>query len=127
MKKIIIGLMLLIFSITPAMAGELEKLDFEVKSTQNLIDLCTAPSDHPLFPHAVNFCHGYLVGAYHYYEASMIGEDAQRFVCPPETRPTRNEIIAMFVKWAQDHPEYMNELPVETQFRFLSQTWPCGK
>ena len=33
----------------------------------------------------------------------------------------------MFVEWAKAHPQYMNELPVETEFRFLMEKWPCKK
>lgn len=31
----------------------------------------------------------------------------------------------MFVDWAQANPKYMQELPVEAEFRFLIETWPC--
>jgi hypothetical protein len=27
----------------------------------------------------------------------------------------------------QAHPQYMNERPVETEFRFLTEKWPCQK
>jgi len=33
----------------------------------------------------------------------------------------------MFLAWAQAHPQYMNERPVETEFRFLTEKWPCQK
>jgi hypothetical protein len=32
----------------------------------------------------------------------------------------------MFIEWAKAHPEYLNEPPVETEFRFLIETWPCN-
>ena len=124
-KKMFVLLTLMTLAITPAMAAEVAPSDFEVKSTQALVNLCTASAEDPLFAHAVNFCHGYLVGAFHYYAASVTGEGSQQFVCLPDARPSRNEIIAMFIKWAQGHPQYMKELPVETEFRFLSEKWPC--
>ena len=31
----------------------------------------------------------------------------------------------MFIDWAKAHPQYMDESPVETEFRFLMETWPC--
>jgi len=127
LKKIFVLITLMALAAAPALAAEVQKSDFEVKSTQALVNLCTASSEDPLFAHAVNFCHGYLVGAFHYYAASVADEGAAQFVCLPDNRPSRNEIIAMFVKWAQDHPQYMSELPVETEFRFLSEKWPCSK
>ena len=126
-KKIFVFIALMALAALPAAAAEVQQTDFEVKTTQALVNLCTASSEDPLFAHAVNFCHGYLVGAFHFYAASTAGEEAAQFVCLPKERPSRNDIIAMFIKWVQDHPQYMNELPVETEFRFLSEKWPCNK
>ena len=36
-------------------------------------------------------------------------------------------IIAMFVQWVKDHPQYWNVVPVETEFRFLTEIWPCER
>jgi hypothetical protein len=126
MKLIVFSMILAVLMITPGLAGELGVEDFEVKTTKNLIDLCTAPPEEPLFSQAVHFCHGYLIGAYHYYEASVSGPNAHRIVCPPEDRPSRDETIQEFLQWAKDHPEHWNELPVETEFRFLTEIWPCN-
>ena len=40
--------------------------DFVVKTTRNLINLCTASPQDPRYGDAINFCQGYMVGAYHY-------------------------------------------------------------
>jgi len=125
-KKFLLCLALMTLLAAPAAAADLQKSDFEVKTTQSLINLCTASPEDPLFVHAANFCHGYLVGAFHYYAASSAGDSAAQFVCLPENRPSRDNMIAMFIKWAQDHPQYMNEIPAETEFRFLSEKWPCN-
>ena len=110
----------------PALAGAVTEKDFEVKTTQNLIDLCTAPVGDPLYNQAINFCHGYLVGAYQYYAAAAAGPEGIKLVCFPEKNPpTRNQSIGMFVEWAKAHPQYMGEKPVDTEFRFLMETWPC--
>jgi hypothetical protein len=126
-KKVLICLALTVVLVTPAIAGEIQKSDFEVKTTRALVSLCSASAEDPLFVQAVNFCHGYLVGAFHYYAASVSDDSDAQFVCLPDKRPSRNEIIGMFIAWAQDHPEYMRDLPVETEFRFLSEKWPCGR
>jgi hypothetical protein len=118
--------LLLAVFLLPGFAGATDETDFQVKTTQDLIELCTTPPDDPLYPHAINFCHGYLVGAFHYHEASAAGPDGQRLVCPPETTASRNEIIKEFIQWAKDRPQLWGELPVETEFRFLMQRWPCN-
>jgi hypothetical protein len=69
----------------------------------------------------------YLVGAYHYHVAHTSGEGGKPLVCFPTPAPSRNEGIRMFIAWAQAHPQYMNEPPVETEFRFLTEKWPCQK
>jgi hypothetical protein len=112
--------------LAPAVAGAVSEEDFQVKTTQNILNLCTASPEDPLFAQAVNFCHGYLVGAYHYYEAAVSGPDGRRFVCPPDPRPSRNETIEMFIEWVKAHSQFWNDPPVETEFRFLTETWPCN-
>ncbi|SEM14107.1 hypothetical protein SAMN04489760_10535 [Syntrophus gentianae] len=107
------------------LAGVVSENDFRVETTQNLMNLCTTAPDDPLYPQAINFCHGYLVGAFAYYEATTSGPKGIKLVCPPEIRPSRNETIKMFIDWCKAHPQYMNEKPVETEFRFLIEKWPC--
>lgn len=109
----------------PSVAGAVTNEDFEAKTTRNLINLCTTAPDDPYYEAAVHFCHGYLVGAYAYYEAVTCGPQAKRLVCFPDPAPSRNEAIEMFIDWTKAHPEYMDEKPVETQFRFLMGQWPC--
>ena len=41
--------------------------------------------------------------------------------------PSRNDAIAMFLEWAKVHTQYMGEKPVDTEFRFLIEKWPCKK
>ena len=125
MKSKVMTLVLAALLALPALAGAVTEKDFEVKTTQNLIDLCTAAPKDPLYNQALNFCHGYLVGAYQYYAAAAAGPEGVTLVCFPENPPTRNEAIGMFVEWAKAHPQYMGEKPVDTEFRFLMETWPC--
>ena len=124
-KCIAFALILALWMTHPVLAGDLSVEDFEVKTTRDLIDLCSAAPDDPLYPKAIHFCHGYLLGAYHYYAASTAGPNAAPIVCPPENRPSRNETVQKFVEWAEARPQYWNELPVETEFRFLTEIWPC--
>ncbi|MBW2690504.1 MAG: hypothetical protein JRC99_11305 [Deltaproteobacteria bacterium] len=126
MKHFVICLSLLIFMATPFTVLAVDTVDFEMKTTKNLLNLCTASPEDNLYAEAVNFCHGYLIGAYHYYESSRKGPNAQSQICISEPKPSRNDTIDMFVKWAKANKQYHNELPVETEFRFLMETWPCS-
>ena len=125
MRQRTIILLLIIVFLVPGLAGAVSEKDFEVQTTQNIINLCTVAPDDPLYQQAINFCHGYLEGAYHYYEAVSSGPKGIKFVCPPDPRPSRNEAIGMFIEWAKAHPQYLKETPVETEFRFLMEKWPC--
>jgi len=109
----------------PAVAAAVTDGDFEVKTAGNLLSLCTVAPEDPRYKEALHFCHGYLVGAYHYYLATLAGPNAKPLVCPSDPPPSRNAVISGFVAWARAHPQYMNEAPVETEFRYLTETWPC--
>jgi Rap1a immunity proteins len=127
MYQKLVGILFAVCFFVPAVAAGLTTDDFLVKTTENLINLCAASEKDPQHREAIHMCHGYLLGALHYHEAA-VSFGRQRLVCLPEKgRPSRDEAVAMFVEWAKARPQYMNELPVETEFRFLIEKWPCKK
>jgi hypothetical protein len=111
--------------LVPSQAGAVTDDDFLATTTEDLLALCTVGPEEENAGEAVHFCHGYLVGAFHFYRQLVAGPDVDPFVCLPNPPPSRNEGIEMFVAWAQAHPEHMSEPPVETMFRFLVETFPC--
>jgi hypothetical protein len=123
-RKSIQWLVVIVF-LLPGFAAAVTEKDFEAETTQNLVNLCTASPDDPLYQQAINFCHGYLVGAYDYYEAVRGGPGGIKLVCLPDPPPSRNDAIDMFIKWTKARPQYWKEKPVETEFRFLMEKWPC--
>ena len=125
MRRMTIILLLTVGIILPGIAGAASEKDFEVQTTEDIINLCTAAPDDPLYDQAINFCHGFLVGAYRYYEAAGSGPAGLKLVCMPDPPPSRNNAFAMFVEWAKAHPQYLKEKAVETEFRFLMEKWPC--
>ena len=125
MRRKTIGLLLAAIILIPGLAGAVSEKDFEAHTTENLINLCTASPDDPLYHQAINFCHGYLVGAFHYHEASASGPGGVKLVCAPDPRPSRNVTIDKLIDWAKSRPQYWTEPPVETEFRFLMEHWPC--
>lgn len=125
MRKKTTIFLLSVLLILPVMAGAVSENDFKADTTEQIVNLCTAKVKDPLYHQAVNFCHGYLVGAFDYYEAAHSGPKAFKLVCLPDPPPSRNEAIEMFIEWARAHPQHMKDSPVETEFRFLMDTYPC--
>ena len=119
--------LIIVACLTPSAFAAVTDDDFTAKTTANLLNLCTVRPDDPRAKEAIHMCHGYLLGAFHYHEAESAGDPSKRLVCLPEKRPGRNEAVAMFVDWAKARPQYLKELPVETEFRFLAEKWPCKK
>ena len=126
MFKIIKNLLVL-GMLMPSFANAVTEDDFKAKTTHNLLNLCVVSTDDPQYEQAIHFCHGYLLGAYHYHASANNGDNGQLLVCFPDPKPTRNEAVEKVVVWIQQHPEYLNELPVETEFRALTDLWPCKK
>jgi hypothetical protein len=99
--------------------------DFYTTTTQGIVKLCTAPAADPLHDAAVGYCVGYLVGAFHYYKISEAAGGAPNLVCFGSALPSRREEIEKFVAWAQGHPQYANDLALDSMFRFLGEEHPC--
>ena len=127
MKRKVIVLVLVAVLALPGLVRAVTEEEFKVKTTQDLIKLCTVSADDPHRDKAIHFCHGYLIGAFAYHVALNSGPDGNMGFCLPDPPPTRNAAITMFVEWVKAHPQYMGEPPVETEFRFLGETWPCKK
>jgi len=104
----------------PLLSGAQTRDEFLVRTTQDYVRACTTSQNDPLYAAAIGFCHGYAVGAYHYYLAETAAPQGKPFICLPEPPPSRNDILTMFIAWAQQHPEYMGERPVDSLFRFLA-------
>jgi hypothetical protein len=125
-KKLIRSLAVASF-LVPGFAGAaVTDNDFVVKTTRNLVNLCAVSPDDPRAKEAIQMCHGYIAGAHDFHIAESAGAGGTRMACIPD-KVSRNEAVAMFVEWAKAHPQYMNERPADTEFRFLSEKWPCKK
>lgn len=126
MKQKLPKLILMLGALLPGLAASaVTEEDFEVKTTRNWINLCTASPQDPRYVEAINFCYGYVVGANHYYVAEHSNDPRNSFVCLPDPKPTRSQVVDLFVAWTKTHPQYLTDIPVDTQLRFLSEKWPC--
>ena len=87
-------IIVLAIALWPLCSEALTREDFLVDSTQDLVKLCAASESEPLYQAAIGFCHGYVVGVYHYYQATTVGAGQTGFVCslirgPRGRRPYR--------------------------------------
>jgi hypothetical protein len=125
-KKTFQSLVIASFLVPEFAGAAVTKEDFTVRTTRNLVNLCAVSPDDPRAKEAIQMCHGYILGALDFHMAETAGERGGRMVCLPD-KVTRDEAVAAFVQWAKAHPQYMNERPVDTEFRYLSEKWPCRK
>ena len=109
----------------PASAAGIE--NFSVRTAADLVALCSADPASDTYTAAIHFCQGFGVGAYQYYLAQTGEDPSSQYVCLPNPPPTRNEAMAAFVAWANAHPEYMDNSPVDAIFRYLGETYPCKR
>ena len=122
------SLLALALALPPGIAAAaLTEGSFLIRHAQDLVTVCSSPESDPLNDAADHFCHGFVSGAWQFHEAQANGPKGIRHVCPPNPPPTRNEVVAGFVKWAGAHPEYMAESAVDALFRYLVEIGPCPK
>ncbi|MDQ3775635.1 MAG: hypothetical protein M3461_15425 [Pseudomonadota bacterium] len=98
---------------------------FLVRNALDIVTLCSVPKEDALHTAAANFCHGYVVGAYHYYRAMTSVPDRKPLFCLPNPQPSRDEAIRAFVAWAQTHPQYNNNPRLRPCSSSQIETWPC--
>jgi hypothetical protein len=121
MRRLILAVALL----ASGAAVAADSSNFQLRNTDDLVLACSVPPDHPLHANAAGFCHGLLVGSYSYYNATVTSEN--RFICTPSPVPTRAKVMGDFVVWAKSRPQYSNDPPIDTLFRYLAETYPCKK
>ena len=100
--------------------------DFDLRTAEDLVDLCAVPDGDPMVEAARGFCYGFLSGVGSYHRAINAGKKATPLFCLPEKGTlTRAEAAKMYVAWARANPQHMKEVPVDNVIRFAVATWPC--
>ena len=99
--------------------------DFIVDTADDLATLCATPVEDPMHQQALHFCHGYLVGAYHYHVKSTSGVEGANFVCMPDPAPSREQVISEFVAWLDTNPAKLNEDAVDALCEWAAGRFPC--
>ena len=113
------------------------KDNFLARDTQDIIELCQVSPNDPLYKEAIHFCHGYLVGAFHYQKVFYSRPGFSPLVCLPKPNPSatetmiehvsmsRTKTITEYVQWAKNNPDYWKEPTVDTLMKFLIDKFPC--
>lgn len=100
---------------------------FLLRTTGDLVDLCSAPQSDPLYTAAVNFCHGFTVGVFRVLQEEDMAKSSRHMFCLPNPMPSRNEGIANFVQWAKADPGRAALQPADAIAAFLAQQFPCPR
>ncbi len=109
----------------PAAARATSEAEFHVRTTRDLVALCSTPTSDPLATAALNFCEGFAVGAYQYHQVAEAATQVKPLFCMPSPAPSRNEAIAQFVAWSKLHAGALDKPPIEGMFSFLKDQYPC--
>jgi hypothetical protein len=99
--------------------------DFLVRTTGDLVKLCSADRTDPLYAAAIHFCHGFGAGVFQTEQLHQAASRAVPLYCAPNPMPTRNESVAGFVAWARATSAVANEAPAAGVLHYLMQTYPC--
>lgn len=99
--------------------------NFLLRNTADLVSLCNAQPNDPNRIAAIHFCQGFILGIRHYDDISQATLQGN-FYCHKE-RSTRNEVVALFIKYHLDNPQYQSESAIDGVIRAAMAIWPCPK
>ena len=123
MKPKILALALALSAIS-ANAGTFDVEDFVLDSTEDLVDVCSAPASDPMYEEAKIFCFGYLAAAIDYHRAMAVAPGMGPIACAEEGA-TREDLIGVLVAWSEKNPQQMSAPPIESLLRAAAEKWPC--
>ena len=125
-KTILAGAVAL--AMTPGMAGAtVEKEDFDLNTTAQLLDVCSVAPKSPFAVQAMNFCLGFIEGAAHYHDHVSASKDMGRIICPPPGA-TRADARVIFVNWADANRSDKAVMESNALVGLISAAidkWPC--
>ncbi len=98
----------------------------QVKTTAELMELCSVSVDDPSYTAAMGFCLGYIDAALDYHAALTSGARFDPIVCP-HPAVSREEMVTVFLDWSRANPQHVGTgLPVEDVMRAVYEKWPCS-
>ncbi len=113
-------LAMILMTVSPLTAAVAQNVPESGVTTNAMIQLCKSRTDIE----AQTFCYGFGEGVYQGYQ---LGRDpkAAPTICLPPQGVARDEVLAEFIKWAMDRPQYHQEKAAVTIMRFLPVRFPC--
>jgi hypothetical protein len=99
--------------------------NFQINTTGDLVALCSASPNDPLGTAALNFCHGFVVGAVRLQQVHHHASPRRQMFCLPEPTPNREQAIAEFVTWAKADAARLAMRPFDSMFTYLGNRYPC--
>ena len=95
----------------------------KVLSTQELVNVCKLPAS----PESRSFCIGYSTAIYDTYLATRHPQRAKPFICVKQPAPSRDEVIADFVKFGQENQQTADKPAAGVFLGFLAARFPCAR
>mgnify|MGYP001551683342 CR=1 FL=1 len=106
-------------------ASAVNQTDFEVRTTRDLVSLCSATQGSDMYGAAMGYCLGFVDAAHDYHAAITSGDMVKPITCPGH-KTTRQEVVDMFLAWAKANDGLLdNESPIQGLMRAASAKWPC--
>jgi hypothetical protein len=127
MRRAILPALVLLPFLTTGPAKAATEQNFGVDTTADLVALCSADSKEPIYTAAVNFCHGFMVGAVRVMQEHNEATRHGRLFCLPSPMPSRAQSIENFVRWAQESPSHLSMRPVDAVYAYLGGNYPCRR
>ena len=121
MKKVLIFLAAI--TAFSGLAQAQSNAGIKVLSTQELVNVCKLPAS----PESRSFCIGYSTAIYDTYLATRHPQRAKPFICVKQPAPSRDEVIADFVKFGQERPQTADKPAAGVFLGFLAAKFPCAR
>ena len=120
------GLFMTLVSAPPVAISATSQDDFALKTTRDLVELCSTAPDDPLRDQAQELCLGYIAGAAQLHRFLVANKKlAGGPLACPSPALSRDAFAQEFVVWAYAHAQYMGDPPIETMTRAASDKYPC--
>jgi hypothetical protein len=101
---------------------------FQLRTTSDLVELCSAAPSDPMGTAALNFCHGFALGVYRVLEeTNAAAQRTGKMFCMPDALPSRNQAITDFLQWAKATPAVMSQNPADGVTSYLASKYPCKR
>lgn len=108
---------------SPGLAVEVD--NFALRTTRDLVALCSSREEDPLYAEALQFCFGYVAGVAQLHRALVRAGDLKPLACP-RYEVTREALARIFLDWAHADPRAADSLPAESVKRAAAAAWPCA-